>query len=283
MIFDTSLFEKEIYLVSQLWEKGHVKSVGQFLNLGMKRKELLMIIDICNAIPEDFKDERAGNKFQHVDLVTYDIELKVLGQKIKLSDIHSRKIYELLVKDLQKSYSMKIEDGESSFDYTDEEVSEIFVRPRHTTILSKHREFQYKLLHGVIYTKVQLLKFGFVGDNWCSFCQKEKETYIHVFLHCEKVKEIWKHVIAYYDLMEIRNLDWRDVFVGLSGNSVRVKFVNSVIIMLKYIIYKSRTTGTLPSFNKIQKTLLEYKDEEKKLATTRGKLGLHLLKWEHLN
>ena len=71
--------------------------------------------------------------------------------------------------------------------------------------------------------------------------------------------------------------------MGLSGNSVRVKFVNSVIIMLKYIIYKSRTTGTLPLFNKIQKTLLEYMDEEKKLATTRGKLGVHLLKWEFIS
>ena len=50
-----------------------------------------------------------------------------------------------------------------------------------------------------------------------------------------------------------------------------------------YIILKSRITGTLPSFNKIQKTSLEYINAEKKLATTRGKLGEHLLKWEHIN
>ena len=50
--------------------------------------------------------------------------------------------------------------------------------------------------------------------------------------------------------------------------------------MLKYIIFKLRTTGTLPSFNKIQKTFLEYINAEKKLATARGKLGEHLLKWE---
>ena len=53
--------------------------------------------------------------------------------------------------------------------------------------------------------------------------------------------------------------------------------------MLKYIIFKSRTTGTLPSFNKIQKTFSEYINTEKELATTRGKLGEHLLKWEHIN
>ena len=92
-----------------------------------------------------------------------------------------------------------------------------------------------------------------------------------------------ENVITHYDLTEIRNMAWEDIFVGLSGSSIRIKFVNSLIIMLKYIIFKSRTTGTLPSFNKIQKTFLEYINAEKKLATTRGKLGEHLLKWEYVH
>ena len=53
--------------------------------------------------------------------------------------------------------SLQVKDGHSNFNYTDEEIRDIFVRPRRTTILNKHREFQYKLIHGVIYTKEQLL------------------------------------------------------------------------------------------------------------------------------
>ena len=60
---------------------------------------------------------------------------------------------------------------------------------------------------------------------------------------------------------------WEDIFVGLSGVSIRIKFVNYLIIMLKYIIFKSRTTGTLPSFNKL------YINTEKELATGRALLG----------
>ena len=67
--------------------KGRVKSIEYFQNLGMNSKDLLMITDICSAIPDDFKNERALAKFQHVDLVTLDIELKVLGQKMNLRDI----------------------------------------------------------------------------------------------------------------------------------------------------------------------------------------------------
>ena len=71
---------------------------------------------------------------------------------------------------------------------------------------------------------------------------------------------------------------------GLSGSSIRINFVNSLIIMLKYIIFKSRITDNIPSFNKIQIFFfIEYINAEKKLATTRGKLGKHLLKWEHIN
>ena len=113
--------------------------------------------------------------------------MKVLGQKINLRDMYSRKMYELLVNRLQNSFSLQVKDGHSNFNYTDEEIRDLFVRPRRTTILNKHREFQYKLIHGVLYTKEQLFKYGFVGNNLCSLlCQQEIETYVHVFLHCKK-------------------------------------------------------------------------------------------------
>ena len=181
MIFDVDLFKKETYLVSHFLEKGRVKSFNYFINRGMKSKDLLLITDICNAIPEILKDESRWDTFQHVDIATFDIVLKVLGQKRLFKDTHSRTFYDFFIKDLQKLYCMEIKDDQKSYDYNDKEVSEIFNRPRHTTILNKHREFQYKLLHGVIYTKVQLLKFGFVWDNLCSFCKNEVETYAHVF------------------------------------------------------------------------------------------------------
>ena len=157
------------------------------------------------------------------------------------------------------------------------------MRPRSATLLSKYREFQFMLLHGIIYTKEQLLRFGFVENNLCLFCNQEIETYKHLFLSCQKVNDIWKEMIEYYDLFEIRNMNWDDIHVGLCGNSARVKFVNSLIIFMKYVIFKSRNAGKLLTFNEFGKKLLEYMEEEKKIASRRGKLVLHLLKWEYAN
>ena len=281
MFFSTSFYEKEIYTINHILDKGRMKHFQYFLNLGVNSSELLTVYDIYNSLPEDLKNEEAPNKFQSIDLLTLDLELKVLGQKIQLRNIHSRKIYELFVNKLQNCYNLKIKDDQNNFEHTEEEINETFVRPRTATLLSKHREFQYMLLHGVIYTKKHLLRFGFVGNDLCSFCNQETETYEHTFLKCKKVEDTWRAMITYYDLIEIRDMNWEDIFLGLPGRSVRIKFVNSLIIMIKYIIFKSRGTGTLPSFHTFQKRIEENIEAEKKIATTRGKLGVHLLKWEY--
>ena len=94
---------------------------------------------------------------------------------------------------------------------------------------------------------------------------------------------MWQGIIQNLDLIEISNMDWKDVFVGLLGNSIRIKCVNTLIIIVKYLLFKSRSEGVIPSLAKIKKAILECRKEEKKLAVKRGKLGVHLLKWEEIN
>ena len=55
-------------------------------------------------------------------------------------------------------------------------------------------------------------------------------------------------------------------------------FLRRRISLLKYIVFKSRKEGVIPSVTKIRKTILEYIEEEKKSAKKRGTLGVHLLK-----
>ena len=139
------------------------------------------------------------------------------------------------------------------------------------------------LIHGVVYTKERLMKFGFVTDNLCSFCQREPETYLHLFLECDKVKSLWKFIINHFDIYELRNMDWKDIFGGILGYSNRSKCVNSLIILMKHTIFRSRTEKKLLTKEKLRKIIAELIDEEKNLATKAGKLHLHLQKWECLH
>ena len=56
-------------------------------------------------------------------------------------------------------------------------------------------------------------------------------------LLCQLLRET---VITHYELTGIRNMDWGDIFVGLSGRSIKIKFVNYLIIMV--ITLEFRTT-----------------------------------------
>ena len=188
-----------------------------------------------------------------------------------------------MVVDLQSSYTLCIKDDHRSYDYTDEEIKDLFNIPRRSTLMRKHREFQFMMLHGVVYTKERLMKFGFVTDNLCSFCQREPETYLHLFLNCEKVKSLWESIVNDFDVHELRNMNWCDIFCGIRGNSHRLKCVNSLIILMKYTIFKSRNNKKLPIREKIRKIIADVIDAEKKLATRDGKLNVHLQKWEHFN
>ena len=72
-----------------------------------------------------------------------------------------------------------------------------------------------------------------------------------------------ENVITHYDLTEIRNMDRGDIF------ALRT-------VMLKYIIFKSNTTGTLPSFNKIQQFFIyiffRIYECRKEISNNKGKI-----------
>ena len=87
--------------------------------------------------------------------------MKIFENIILLKDVPSRKVYELLITDLQQSYTLQIKDGHSDFAFSKKEITNIFLRPRTTTLLTKVGEFQYKLLHGAIYTKEKTFKVWF--------------------------------------------------------------------------------------------------------------------------
>ena len=162
------------------------------------------------------------------------------------------------------------------------EITDIFIRPRITTLLSKIREFQYKLLHGAIYTNEQLFKFGFVNTDYCSFCKRELESYEHIFWDCKDVKLLWQKVIEKFSLVKLQNAKWKDIHVGVTGKDLEIKICNTVIFLIKFIIFRSRSKGVVPTQEEIFQRIADYRNEEKAIAIKRNKLDKHLLKWERL-
>ena len=172
---------------------------------------------------------------------------------------------------------------EEIYGLVEKDTQTIFVRPRNSTLNSRLREFQFKVLYNIIYTNKHLFMFKMVTDNLCSFCHKTEETYEHLFYACEKITILWEDCGNVFNLPDIRVIDWKGVHVGIEGSSSgEEKLLNHIILLIKYMIFEGRKTSKPPSPQEIKRRLLENKKEERKLAEERGTLTIHFQKWDNL-
>ena len=88
-------------------------------------------------------------------------------------------------------------------------------------------------------------------------------------------------MIDRFELVDLQNAEWKDIHVGITGKDLNIKCCNTVIFILKYIIFRSRSEDQVPTPEETFKKIMGYRDEEKEIALKRNKLGIHLLKWEH--
>ena len=68
---------------------------------------------------------------------------------------------------------------------------EIYFLIWNTTLDTKVRMFQYKILHNILYLNKILFKFGKVISPRCSICKLHEETIMHLFHECLILKRIW--------------------------------------------------------------------------------------------
>ena len=90
---------------------------------------------------------------------------------------------------------------------------------RKATLDSKTREFQYKLLHRIIYTNKILYKMGLVPSPMCSFCGNMEETLEHLFIYCDISKHFWSSLTEWLNEFgfDVRYLSTFDIAFGLTS------------------------------------------------------------------
>ena len=226
MVFHESLYLKDIYKLSHIVDdKGRVRPLSYFKSLGISLIDIVKIYELYKVMPRCWKNVNSDGQ-QHDD--DSDISLQLFGKREIFTDVCSRKVYRYFVEALQKEYKLKIKYLSDNLDLNKKEIGEIFFRPRFSTLIPKLREFQFKLLHGALYTKEKLFQFALAADTLCSFCHQDTETYLHIFFNCIKVKLLWQEVIQTFDLREVKKMNWKDFLFGAAGNSSRIRCINSI-------------------------------------------------------
>ena len=159
----------------------------------------------------------------------------------------------------------------------------IYILPRVVTINSFQRNFQYKILHNILYLNKMLFTFAKIKTPLCSFCHSYDETIKHIFLECICVKQLWNHLRLFLtnDISLPILTPQTAIFGFINGieNSV-YKITNYILLIFKLHVYKSREKRILELsrlINEIKKVkLLEKKSAQNHIK----KLEQYNIKWE---
>ena len=135
---------------------------------------------------------------------------------------------------------------------------QIYTLPRITTIDSKLRCFQYKILHNTLYLNEQLFLFRKHNASLFSFCNLEDETVIHLFVRCSKTKRLWCTVIEYFKInLHIPPLSPQSAIFGfLEADDKVFLILKHLLLLFKYYVYVSRSSKVL-SFEALLKSIMK--------------------------
>ena len=110
-------------------------------------------------------------------------------------------------------------------------------------------DFQFRLLHNIITTNIQLKQWGLKDDDKCTFCNSQPETTIHLFLKCNFSGNIWNELYDYIARHSGTRISLADTEIMLGvRDKPFASFYNTITTITKQYIYACRCKQTNPTF-----------------------------------
>ena len=136
----------------------------------------------------------------------------------------------------------------------------IYKKPFECTKISKLLVFQFKLFHRRLATNTFLEKINLIDNNLCSFCQREKETLIHLFWNCAVTSSFWQdfknwllkeNPLLLFDLSP-------SLVIGLKPQPLKNKYHYFSFLVARFFIWTCRIRGQCPKIEGFPPFLSHY-------------------------
>ena len=271
LVFYKQWFRAEIYFVAQILKSnGEFKTWEEVQNEYNIQVPYLQYVGLCKAIPVDWRKAKIGNaeNYQQEGILTV-----VQKSTKKIAGFYNFIVSDnLLLFDYWSRWM--ITSSELTFDL-EEFIDAIRYIPK-LSIVVKLRSFQCRLLLGMTITNIQLRRFAIKNTEMCSFCQNERETLVHLFWKCKKIKGIWDWFNQHTDIV----LTLKAVLFSVTQSSFQI--VDALTLFAKYYIYVTRCAGKMPKVEGFFNYCVNVQNIEKIIAMDKGKLDAHKNKWSNL-
>ena len=159
----------------------------------LKATHKIYWLQITDPFPRTWKDSILKDKENLKNWGILDYHIVRSYQIHSLDKLTSKEVYLILVeantvKPAAQNYF------ENLFETSQFNWKNIYFLIRNTTLDTKARMFQYKVLHNILCANKMLFKLGKVTSPRCSFCKLQDETVMHLFYAYLIVKELWNQL-----------------------------------------------------------------------------------------
>jgi hypothetical protein len=273
-VFFKKWYDKNILYVGDLLQPtGRMHRYEYFRNeLGILT-HFLQYCGLATAIPWKFTHARQ----EDVDL--QDISLIKLEQTLFL---RTKDYYSKLMPTTQfHSHWLDVLDS----DIVDYEPFNVL---HSCTMDRKLRNFQFKLLHMILPTNSLLKKMKVKDNDLCNFCNSQKDSLIHIYSECDKLKDFWSHVNGFLDAIlkddsQDLVLDNSTIVLGYCETENWSTLINFIILFAKHYIHCCYWTSKQPTFDLFFTKLKYHHSIELDIAMANNNLDKHIKKYQLLN
>ena len=153
-----------------------------------------------------------------------------------------------------------------------------------TSIDTKSREFQFKVINNILPLNYKLYKMGLLPSPQCTFGCPENETIEHIMWNCPVSQIFWQNVKAFLDgNIDLSFIHEKVVIVGVIEHFPNKLLLNHIILIAKRCIFASKCNGTRPTLSGFKSLLLRSYRDEMYIAKKHKKTHIHNDKWNALS
>jgi len=241
------LLNRNVRYINDLWNPNTGFKWEDALERGLSNTDWLTWLGLIRSLPAPWVRTLKNNLQCEIEVFSPIRKIKVFEKLIVLDKVRTNQVYQKIISKkfehptAQRRWQAIFQlQSNNSLDW-----NKIYSLIYSTTIDTKLRWFQYRLLMNCLYVNKDLFKFKLIDNQLCSFCHKYVETIEHLFVYCEVSSKLYFEISMWVKDFNINLpvLNLTSLVIGPSSFSNFSLLINFLLLLFKSYVYRVRLNG----------------------------------------
>lgn len=280
-IFNLKMYQAGVFKVIDLFDldTGVFMTYEEFNRCFPGAANYIQYYKVIKAIPKAWKEQLLENKPDpQIDTTVIPWKQRFENVKVKPSKFAYTFVRDRIEIDNDKL--RLIWQQNLGIVISHKRFASLFNRIRKTTISTKLRFFQYRIVCNILTVNARIAKWDKNVDVRCTMCKQQAETVQHLLFECPHAQKLWKALkkwLKYFYKVNFQLFKSRIILGDYSDKDAALK--NIIALITKFYIYRARCQNSPVSFTNLITEINDIKSIEYNIAIQKDKVYHHAKKW----